>query len=462
MMSAPSSSSVFSGEFAKDAETEFSRTVLVPIRDSRLELLELLRVSFCAFRGTGGTTSVAETPAATTAAVAVSVFVSVRSKTSAHAETRASLNTYAVSPTDAPHAIGTAIAPQSHAACIAATNSGPGTALTATRVPRRMLASTMFFFFLSLFSYPSVAVSFTAAAADRSLPATTSACVSNDPYVISSPSEVTTATASGLLSATSLKRCPSPFPENGLLSPPASDADDTQATLTVRAAKRTAGGTGGHRRDVHVARLALARASAANASIARRSSDEPSWWETTISRCDEKRRALLRDARPVQTAPCMQRSASPAVFDPGCSFRAPFHPHGTDTVDRPFFANDRKRVLRFSCTSLWFQARAIHAALRSAHPRIAAVASIVTMSLPLSMYQSTMAGSFASRGVENRVGIAAHAPTFTQQMTHQFMAPAKKEFSAKAFFTDLAIVRARRRFNPFHCAVLRRRRTRVR
>jgi hypothetical protein len=71
-----------------------------------------------------------------------------------------------------------------------------------------------------------------------------------------------------------------------------------------------------------------------------------------------------------------------------------------------------------------------------------------------------MAGSFASRGVENRVGIAA--PTFTQQMTHQFMAPAKKEFSAKAFFTDLAIVRARRRFNPFHCAVLRRRRTRVR
>ena len=53
-----------------------------------------------------------------------------------------------------------------------------------------------------------------------------------------------------------------------------------------------------------------------------------------------------------------------------------------------------------------------------------------------------MASSFAARGVEKPVGVAAAAPTFTQQMTAQFMAPAKKEFSAQAFVTDLAIVRA--------------------
>ena len=64
------------------------------------------------------------------------------------------------------------------------------------------------------------------------------------------------------------------------------------------------------------------------------------------------------------------------------------------------------------------------------------------MSLPLNMYQSIMASSFAARGVEKPVGVAAPAPTFTQQMTAQFMAPAKKEFSAQAFVTDLAIVRA--------------------
>ena len=58
------------------------------------------------------------------------------------------------------------------------------------------------------------------------------------------------------------------------------------------------------------------------------------------------------------------------------------------------------------------------------------------------MYKSTMASSFAARGVESPVGLAMPAPTFTQQMTSQFMAPAKKEFSAQAFLTDLAIVRA--------------------
>lgn len=64
------------------------------------------------------------------------------------------------------------------------------------------------------------------------------------------------------------------------------------------------------------------------------------------------------------------------------------------------------------------------------------------MSLPLNMYKSMMASSFAARGVEQPVGVAAPAPTYTQQMTAQFMAPAKKEFSAQAFVTDLAIVRA--------------------
>ena len=70
------------------------------------------------------------------------------------------------------------------------------------------------------------------------------------------------------------------------------------------------------------------------------------------------------------------------------------------------------------------------------------------MSLPLNMYQSIMASSFAARGVEKPVGVAAPAPTFTQQMTAQFMAPAKKEFSAIAFAKDLAIVSAPRRSRP--------------
>ena len=63
------------------------------------------------------------------------------------------------------------------------------------------------------------------------------------------------------------------------------------------------------------------------------------------------------------------------------------------------------------------------------------------MSLPLSFYKTAMAGSFAARGVESP-SAATYAPTYTQQVTAQFMAPAKKEFSAQAFVTDLAIVRA--------------------
>lgn len=64
------------------------------------------------------------------------------------------------------------------------------------------------------------------------------------------------------------------------------------------------------------------------------------------------------------------------------------------------------------------------------------------MSLPLNFYKSAMAGSFAARGVEQPSGVRAVAPTYTQQVTAQFMAPAKKEFSATAFLKDLAIVSA--------------------
>ena len=60
------------------------------------------------------------------------------------------------------------------------------------------------------------------------------------------------------------------------------------------------------------------------------------------------------------------------------------------------------------------------------------------MSLPLSFYKSTFAGSFAARGAEAPVGSAPM--TATQQITSSFMAPAKKEFSAVAFAKDLAIV----------------------
>ena len=69
------------------------------------------------------------------------------------------------------------------------------------------------------------------------------------------------------------------------------------------------------------------------------------------------------------------------------------------------------------------------------------------MSLPLNMYKSMMASSFAARGVEQPVGVAAPAPTYTQQMTAQFMAPAKKEFSASIRVSRRASVseRARRR-----------------
>jgi len=58
-----------------------------------------------------------------------------------------------------------------------------------------------------------------------------------------------------------------------------------------------------------------------------------------------------------------------------------------------------------------------------------------------------MAGSFAARGVESP-SAATYAPTYTQQVTAQFMAPAKKEFSAIAFAKDLAIVSAPRRSRP--------------
>ena len=64
------------------------------------------------------------------------------------------------------------------------------------------------------------------------------------------------------------------------------------------------------------------------------------------------------------------------------------------------------------------------------------------MSLPLSFYKSTVAGSFAARGVEAPRGTVAPM-TATQQITAGFMAPAKKEFSAVAFFKDLAIVSVR-------------------
>ena len=69
------------------------------------------------------------------------------------------------------------------------------------------------------------------------------------------------------------------------------------------------------------------------------------------------------------------------------------------------------------------------------------------MSLPLSFYKTAMAGSFAARGVESP-SAATYAPTYTQQVTAQFMAPAKKEFSATAFLKDLAIVSAPRRSRP--------------
>lgn len=61
------------------------------------------------------------------------------------------------------------------------------------------------------------------------------------------------------------------------------------------------------------------------------------------------------------------------------------------------------------------------------------------MSLPLSFYKSTVAGSFAARGVE-APGATMAPMTATQQITAGFMAPAKKEFSAVAFMKDLAIV----------------------
>jgi hypothetical protein len=74
------------------------------------------------------------------AVASVAALLSARSATSANTATSASRSTYAVSSFEAPRAMGTAMAPHSHAACTAATNSAPGTALTATRAPRRTSA----------------------------------------------------------------------------------------------------------------------------------------------------------------------------------------------------------------------------------------------------------------------------------------------------------------------------------
>jgi solute carrier family 25 (adenine nucleotide translocator) protein 4/5/6/31 len=60
------------------------------------------------------------------------------------------------------------------------------------------------------------------------------------------------------------------------------------------------------------------------------------------------------------------------------------------------------------------------------------------MSLPLSFYKATVAGSFAAKGVAGRDN-QCPAPTFTQAVTSQFiMAPAKKEFNWSSFLKDLA------------------------
>jgi hypothetical protein len=63
------------------------------------------------------------------------------------------------------------------------------------------------------------------------------------------------------------------------------------------------------------------------------------------------------------------------------------------------------------------------------------------MSLPLSFYKNTVAGSFAARGAE-APGAGVARMTATQTITANFMVPAKKEFSAVAFLKDLAIVSA--------------------
>jgi solute carrier family 25 (adenine nucleotide translocator) protein 4/5/6/31 len=58
------------------------------------------------------------------------------------------------------------------------------------------------------------------------------------------------------------------------------------------------------------------------------------------------------------------------------------------------------------------------------------------MSLPLSFYKATAMRSFAAQA--HPAPAHASAPTFTEQTTAAFMAPAKKEFSAVAFAKDLA------------------------
>ena len=58
------------------------------------------------------------------------------------------------------------------------------------------------------------------------------------------------------------------------------------------------------------------------------------------------------------------------------------------------------------------------------------------MSLPLSFYKATMGGFAAGAATAPS---AAPAPTFTSGVVSGFQANAKKEFSAVAFATDLAV-----------------------
>jgi hypothetical protein len=80
------------------------------------------------------------------------------------------------------------------------------------------------------------------ATAARKLTATRSACVNNDPYVIASPVEVTTATFSGVDRATDRKRSASPSVEFALLPRWSSEGDrDPDAPDDAARAAFTAG-----------------------------------------------------------------------------------------------------------------------------------------------------------------------------------------------------------------------------
>jgi|EP00982_Pelagococcus_subviridis_P000844 solute carrier family 25 (adenine nucleotide translocator) protein 4/5/6/31 len=59
------------------------------------------------------------------------------------------------------------------------------------------------------------------------------------------------------------------------------------------------------------------------------------------------------------------------------------------------------------------------------------------MSLPLSFYKATM-GGFAA-GAATAPSVAPAPTTFTSSVVSGFQANAKKEFSAVAFATDLAV-----------------------